>query len=604
STDVASISYARREADVFLNNGSGRFGNAVSVSLTPGNSTDSTRRVISADLNKDGKSDLIGITDSSSLTVSLSNSSGSSVAFGSPITFAVGGIFLGLADVNSDGVPDLVRSTGNQFTLLVYPGDGFGSFGAPVTSAVNGFVSNSDFGDFNGDGKLDIAISASVPTSQGDRVGPAVLYGDGKGRFGSQVTVSQSFFGSTLKIAVRDLNSDAKPDIVIFSSGVVLASLGGNDGKPGPITELFRPLQLETVSEQLIGNFDATGKPGIANINFTIGTVQIYAHNCAADGLAIYGRVKERAIPRGIGGVTIKLSGAKAATVVTDNGGNYQFSGLQRGAYTVTPERPSTDILPFSASFNLTADVIMNFDGARRAMAISAASYQGETIAPNSIAALFGFEMTSRTAIANQQPLPQSLGGVTVTLQNNTVGARTAQLFFVSPNQINFLVPADLPPGISTVQIFSPGIHTEPFTTGLVQIERISPGLFAADASGRGLAAAVVLRVRANGSQVYEPVARFDTTQNKFVAVPIDVSNAAEQVFLVAFGTGISGRSSTSNFVTKIGGEAIETVFVGGQEGFVGLDQINWRLPRNLTGRGNVDVVLTVDGKIANTVQV
>ena len=41
---------------------------------------------------------------------------------------------------------------------------------------------------------------------------------------------------------------------------------------------------------------------------------------------------------------------------------------------------------------------------------------------------------------------------------------------------------------------------------------------------------------------------------------------------------------------------------VGG--GFVGLDQVNVRLPRCLLGRGQVDVALTVDGKTANTVQV
>ena len=68
-------------------------------------------------------------------------------------------------------------------------------------------------------------------------------------------------------------------------------------------------------------------------------------------------------------------------------------------------------------------------------------------------------------------------------------------------------------------------------SSGFIEITSVSPGLFSADASGAGLAAAVVLRVKANGEQVYEPVGRFDPATNRFVALPIDVSNPAEQFF-------------------------------------------------------------------------
>lgn len=212
--------------------------------------------------------------------------------------------------------------------------------------------------------------------------------------------------------------------------------------------------------------------------------------------------------------------------------------------------------------------------------------------------------MTSRTQVAAQPPLPTSLGGMTVVFKN-IGGSReyNARLFFVSPNQINLLVPLDLSDGEATFRVFPPGGYIESTTVGTVQIEQVAPGLFSADASGRGLAAAVVLRLKADGSQVYEPVTQFDQAQNKFVAVPIDVANPAEQVFLLAFGTGISGRLSLSNFLAKVGGETAEIAFVGAQGEFAGLDQLNLRLPRTLAGRGTVDIVLTVDGKQANTVQ-
>jgi hypothetical protein len=110
------------------------------------------------------------------------------------------------------------------------------------------------------------------------------------------------------------------------------------------------------------------------------------------------------------------------------------------------------------------------------------------------------------------------------------------------------------------------------------------------------------LRVRTDGSQSFEPVAGFDTTQNKFVALPIDLGPATDQVFLVLFGTGLRFRSSLAAVTAKIGGADATVTFAGAVVDFIGLDQANLALPRSLIGRGEVDVVLMVDGKTANTV--
>jgi uncharacterized protein (TIGR03437 family) len=141
-------------------------------------------------------------------------------------------------------------------------------------------------------------------------------------------------------------------------------------------------------------------------------------------------------------------------------------------------------------------------------------------------------------------------------------------------------------------------------SAGIVQIASVAPGLFAADASGSGLAAATALRVKADGSQQFEPVARFDAAQQKFVAEPIDLGPETEQVFLLLFGTGIRFRSALSAVTAKLGGVDCQVTFAGAQGGFVGLDQVNVRLSRSLIGRGEVDVALTVDGQTANTLKV
>ncbi len=115
---------------------------------------------------------------------------------------------------------------------------------------------------------------------------------------------------------------------------------------------------------------------------------------------------------------------------------------------------------------------------------------------------------------------------------------------------------------------------------------------------------AIALRIKADGSQSYEPVAQFDAAQGKVVAVPIDLGSETDQVFLLLFGTGIRLRSALSGVSTRIGGADAQVVFAGAQGEFVGLDQVNARLPRSLIGRGEVDILLTVDGQAANLARV
>ena len=89
------------------------------------------------------------------------------------------------------------------------------------------------------------------------------------------------------------------------------------------------------------------------------------------------------------------------------------------------------------------------------------------------------------------------------------------------------------------------------------------------------------------------------------LALPIDLGAAGDQVYLILYGTGIRFRSNLTNVVVTIGGTPVSVLYAGEAPGFVGLDQINvGPLPRNLAGRGQADVVVTVDGKPANTVRI
>lgn len=231
----------------------------------------------------------------------------------------------------------------------------------------------------------------------------------------------------------------------------------------------------------------------------------------------------------------------------------------------------------------------------------SAANYKTDSLAAGSIVAAYGSELAGSTQSAESLPLPTTLAGASVIIRDNAGIESFAPLFFVSSGQINLLIPENVATGPATIQVLSPSGR---LSTGSANITRIAPGLFSADSSGKGLAAAFILRVRPDGSQIYEPVAGYDQAQNRFVALPIDLGSQADDLFLVLFGTGFRFRSALSNATARVGGSPLEVVYAGPASDYAGLDQMNVRLNRSFAGRGQATISITVDGIEANTVYV
>ena len=75
-------------------------------------------------------------------------------------------------------------------------------------------------------------------------------------------------------------------------------------------------------------------------------------------------------------------------------------------------------------------------------------------------------------------------------------------------------------------------------------------------------------------------------------------------MYLVLYGTGIRSRSDLNAVQAQLGGLNSPVAYAGEQKDFVGLDQVNVLLPRTLSGRGEIDVALTVDGRASNTVRI
>lgn len=229
---------------------------------------------------------------------------------------------------------------------------------------------------------------------------------------------------------------------------------------------------------------------------------------------------------------------------------------------------------------------------------VSAASYSRLGLASEGLAAAFSsVPLATSTSEANTLPLPTQLAGTRVLVTDSAGVTRRAPLYFVSPTQVNYQIPPETAAGVADVVVRR---EDDMLIRGVAVVNVTAPGIFTANADGQGVPAALVLRVKVDGSESYEPVAEFDAVQNKFIPRPIDLGPEGEQVYLVLFGTGIRHRRSLTSVKVWIDMRLCEVTFAGAQSEFTGLDQVNVLLPRSLVGRGEVGIWLVVENGVSN----
>jgi hypothetical protein len=126
-------------------------------------------------------------------------------------------------DFNRDGRPDLAVTNSRGGSVSVLPGNGDGTFRAP-----RNFVAGTDpffvaVQDLNGDGRLDLAVASQVSNDVN------VLLGNGDGTFGAARSFAAGAYASC--VAVADLNADDRPDLAVANLGDgVSVLLGNGDG--------------------------------------------------------------------------------------------------------------------------------------------------------------------------------------------------------------------------------------------------------------------------------------------------------------------------------------------------------------------------------------
>ncbi len=470
----------------------------------------------------------------------------------------------------------------------------------PYAGAYNGFA----VADVNFDGIPDwftAAGSLTVGINSGSSVAPAAP--------GSPYPFRSLYLGP---IAAMDLDGDHKPDVVLRESqglqilrnrlpytpavssqqiqfpSIADAVVGGPDVRLTATASSGLPVMFsssttsvcDVVSKTLVrlsrsgvctimarqpGNQNFDPAPSIAR-SFTVGlSSQTITFAALADralasetfsvaattssGLAVSFSAAPASVCR-MAGIVVTLLSVGRCLITASQSGNSSYSAA----------------LPVTREFGVTG-------GPQITSISNAASYVAGRLAPESYGVLFG------TGLA---PDPAVL------LRDASGASRSLELIFAGTTQINFVVPSGVTLGDAALIVRNVSGSAEfPVT-----IAATAPGLFSANGTGQGLAAAQALIVNADKSVTTLTVADG----------PIRVLPGTE-VYLVLYGTGIRGHGPSVS--ATIGGRAAEVLFAGPQGSFPGLDQVNLRVPAFPNGiPASAEIRITVDDNTANPVSV
>jgi uncharacterized protein (TIGR03437 family) len=520
-------------------------------------------------------------------------------------------------DVNGDQNLDLLATTsGTQSQTILLPGNGDGSFRSPAVVANDRLLLS---GDFNGDGKPDLLFSGFLPGQFS--AGLRVRMGNGDGRFGPPISTAAAENFTPLNFAISitsgDFNGDGKTDIAFTSplhaqQATVYVWLANGDGTFTMQPPLADYMEFYTLTGHPVvtgdfngdGNLDIAVKTDVTQPDNTMSpAVGVFLGN--GDGTFRAAGLSPLTVGTALGTADFDGDGtldlAADASVLPGNGDG-KFQGQLFFGYGPVPGADSRLVIA-DLNGDGRPDLVVARGGTALAIflndspgsshsvfGVSAASGQ-KLLAPESIGSIIGSNLTAGTARA-RDPFdpPTSLGGISLHVRDALGADRLARLALISQERINFVVPPETAEGFATLNIDdgSPGFLEGARAT---LIRKLAPGFFTADGSGSGPPMATALRLLPDGTQM--PVPIFDCSRATCTAVPIDLSDGLP-VYLSLYGTGFRNTATLGNgfidahcgFGTSFG----TTTYAGAQSQYSGLDRLDIRLPQ-VRALGETDLV-------------
>jgi hypothetical protein len=217
--DLAVVLGGSTSLAVLLNNGDGTFGPVNNLPIGGFGGSE-----VIADFNKDGHADIAAANGIGGVSVLLGKGNGQ---FLPPVAYSTGtAIKVVTADLNQDGISDLLVDYFNGTALVALLGKGDGTFGPPISSPTSpGQPLGPGIGDLDNDGIPDAVVGYNFS----DQID--VFHGNGDGTFTLLATYHAG--QSNISIQIADLNNDGKADVVIGNNGIpsnVLIFFGNGDG--------------------------------------------------------------------------------------------------------------------------------------------------------------------------------------------------------------------------------------------------------------------------------------------------------------------------------------------------------------------------------------
>lgn len=251
----------------FVGNGTFNAGTTINDGISGGYSN---HFVLTADLNGDGRDDIIRTDNSGGSLVSVFYSTGQGT-FSARQTLAISGNFFSgdVGDINGDGRIDFVMNNSGPHTVVVAINNGGGSFSISGTWAVAGNPNDVKLGDLNGDGSLDFV------TGGGSSIGSRT--GNGSGLFGNAYSVSVT--GGSNQVELGDFDEDGNLDVISLNIGSTSVSigLGNGDGSFQTITTIGTT--GTGPNSMKVDDFNGDGHMDIAVAETTANTIGFFFGN-------------------------------------------------------------------------------------------------------------------------------------------------------------------------------------------------------------------------------------------------------------------------------------------------------------------------------------